>query len=388
MSSVSPATAVSRWWLRWPVLLLAITLASCARSNALTAEPALADTEPAAQVPTATSRPTQAPTPTATRSAYDGFLQRPPEAQLRVMTYNVHWDSIFPADDPLSHDLREFDRQGAFARILRAVQPDILCLQEINQRRLEDDLASFLTHVSAGQQSWQAVHVRDTLIASPFRLVEQDYQLQTRTILPILDQAAALIDLPDEVFGPTDLYMVCAHFKSGGTYGDVLLRVRQADAIMAHLRDSASGQGGSDLAVGTPYLVLGDFNIYDTDPARQRITLLQGDIHDEGGYGPDWSPDWDGTALTDALPTHNDLGDDRYTWRADASPLNPGVLDRIFYTDSVLQVENAFVFNTALMTEAALARHSLQWDDVMLVASAGYFDHLPIVADFSLQPGP
>jgi len=237
-----------------------------------------------------------------------------------------------------------------------------------------------------GESDWQAVHVRDTLIASHFDLVEQAYELETRTILPILDQAAALVDLPDEAYGPTDLYMVCAHFKSGGTYGDVLLRVRQADAIMAHLRDSVAGQGGSNLVLDTPYLVLGDFNIYDTDPARQRLTLLRGDIHDEDAYGPDWSPDWDGSALTDALPTHNGLGDDTYTWRADASPLNPGALDRVFFTDSVLRLENAFVLNTALMDAAALERNGLVWDDVLLVASAGYYDHLPVVVDFSLSP--
>jgi hypothetical protein len=134
-------------------------------------------------------------------------------------------------------------------------------------------------------------------------------------------------------------------------------------------------------------VLLGDFNIYDTDPALHRWTLVHGDIQNEGRYGPDLSPDWDGSSLADALPSHNGLGDQDYTWRNDAEPFRPGALDRIFFTDSALQVVNSFVLNTALMTDEALARYGLVWDDVVLDAQSGNYDHLPVVVDFALAAG-
>jgi endonuclease/exonuclease/phosphatase family metal-dependent hydrolase len=302
------------------------------------------------------------------------------------MTFNIGWDSIFPDEDPLNHDLRQADRRQAFARIMAAVQPDIACLQEINERRSSSDLSVFLTGILGGTTGdhWQAVHVRDTLLASRFPLIERGYELETRTILPHLDQAAALVDLPAAQFGDADVYAICAHFKAGGTLGDILLRVRQADAIMAHLRDFSANGTGSSILAGTPLVLLGDFNIYDTDPARQLRTLLNGDISDQERYGADWSPDWDATPLRDAQPTHNAQGAEDYTWREDASPFNPRALDRIIYSDSVLKLEHAFVLDTELLTDGALERLGLQREDVLLDPDLGIHDHFPVIADFSL----
>lgn len=341
------------------------------------------------QIPVPSATLSRSPPPTQTLSDSDRFLLKPSGDSIRLMTYNVGWDSIFPSDDPQNHDLRTASRVRSFARIMRAIQPDIVCLQEINERRSRSELAEYLgeridpTHTD----DWKVAHVRDTVIATRFDLVERGYQLETRTVLPNLDQAAALIDLPDEVFGRQDLYVICAHFKAGGGLGDILLRVRQADAIMAHLRDFRDSDGVTRLTEGTPYVILGDFNIYETDPARQLRTLVHGDIEDQERYGPDWAPDWDGSPLTDAQPSHNGLGQDYYTWREDASPFNPRALDRIIYSDSVLGSLNSFVLNTRLMTGEILAGHGLQRDDVLMDPASGVFDHLPVVIDMSFGTG-
>jgi endonuclease/exonuclease/phosphatase family metal-dependent hydrolase len=353
-----------------------------------TATAALTPTVAASQTPTA--RPSQVPDPTATRSASDEFLDRPSPNTLRVMTYNINWDSIFPADDPQNHELREFSREGAFGRILRAVRPDILCLQEINYLRGAADLGEFL-----GQQldppeaeRWQVINVRDTVIASRFGLLEEGYELVTGSVLPDLDQAAGWVDLPDAKYGTTDLYLICAHFKAGGNLADILLRGRQADAIIAHVGDFTTPGGELDLVPGTPYLILGDFNVYDTDPALHLRTLLRGDITNEDRYGPDVQPDWDGSALSDALPGHNGLGRPTYTWRNDGLPFSEGALDRVIFSDSVLVMENGFVLNTLLLADQALAAHGLELNDVLLDASTGYFDHLPVVVDFAMPRPP
>lgn len=337
--------------------------------------------------PSPTRRPTLVPTPTATHSAYIDFIQRPGGDSIRVMSYNVNWDSIFPDDDPRNHELREFSRGEAFGRILRAVQPDVICLQEINYLRGTQELSQFLGQ-AAPDQPWQVANERDNVIATRFALQEAGYRLVTSLYPLELRQAAALIDLPDSKYGPTDLYVICAHFKAGGSRSDILLRNRQADVIVANLRDLKTPGGELDLPPNTPIVILGDFNIYTTDPALHARTLLRGDIYNEAAYGEDFDPDWDDTPLADAQPSHNGLGDDFYTWRTESPAFPWGALDRIFYTDSVLELENAFILNTMLLTGPALEQLGLQADDVVLDRPSGYYDHLPLVADFELVGAP
>lgn len=327
--------------------------------------------------------------PTATRDPRvdAGFLEKNVDS-LRVMTYNVNWDSIFPAGDPLNHDLRWYDRSESFARILSAIQPDVLCLQEINSRRDPEDLALFLDGIldTTGDQEWQAAMVADMVIATRFDLVTEGYAVNVSSQIAGLAQAAALVDFPDADFA-TDVYVVCAHFKSGGEIADIRTRQRQADALMRHLRDAVTPGELLDLPAQTPIVLLGDFNVYETDPARHLDTLISGDIDSEEIYGPDFAPDWDETSFADLLPSHNGAGADFYTWRDDSQPFAPGALDRILFSDSVLSVANAFVFNTRGLTADALSQYGLQANDVLLDIGDMNFDHLPLVVDFIIaQP--
>jgi endonuclease/exonuclease/phosphatase family metal-dependent hydrolase len=298
------------------------------------------------------------------------------------MTYNINWDAIFPSGDPKSHSFREFDLGPEFSRVMRAINPDVLCLQEIHHIRTEVELSTFLSEIMDDDRAWQIANVRDNVIATHFNLVEEGYELYTRGIRPSMAQAAAFVDLPDAHYGANDLYVICAHFKSAGGIGDIKERGRQADVIMRQVRDLKTSGDNIDLLPNTPFIILGDFNVYDTDPAEHLNTLLSGDIQFEDSYGEDVSPDWDDSSLEDAFPSHNGQGIDFYTWRADSSPFNPGPLDRIIYSDSVLVVENSFILNTTLLTSEALDALGLQRYDVMLDVSSGYYDHLPIVVDF------
>jgi endonuclease/exonuclease/phosphatase family metal-dependent hydrolase len=369
-----------------PIRSLPLVVVLAALSACITPAP---PSSPPAPTATLTPRlmtspsPTNSPSPTPSLTSDDSFLARDP-GTIRVMTYNVNWDSIFPDDDPQNDSYRSYNRVDAFGRLLRATDPDILCLQEINSRRRASDLADYVAKAMGvpDAETWQAVHVSDDVIASRFPLVEKGYELETGSVLPVLDQAAALVDLPDEENGLTDLYVICSHFKSGGGADDISLRQRQADVIMAQVRDFETPGGNLDLPTGTPFVILGDFNAYDTDPALHVQTLTQGDINNESRYGVDLKPDWDGTALEDAHPSQNAEGIAFYTWRDDAEPFDPGALDRVFFSDSVLQVENAFVLNTTTLADNVLADNGLLRQDVVLDPAAGNFDHLPVVVDF------
>lgn len=372
------------YWLS-SLLLLALILAGCVGPEAVRPIEHSTASPSASVTPSPTASPV--PSPTATRSAYGDFMLRPNASSLRVMNYNVNWDSIFPDDDPQNHSFRDYNRVRQFERVLHAIQPDIICLQEIHHIRSSQDLADMIEAILGTGDEWQVTSTRDNVIASRFDVLTDGYELQTGSYEPTLDQAAALVDLPDVSYGDADIYVVCSHFKAAGTVADIRLRLRQADAIMGHMRDAITLGDYLDLPVNTPFLLMGDFNIYDTDPALHVRTLQRGEIYNQARYGDDFSPDWDATILGDAMPSHNGLGVDFFTWQEADSFFNPGPLDRIFYTDSVLLIENTFILNPSLLADEVLAQYGLELEDGWLGGIPGNFDHLPLVVDFQLiQP--
>jgi endonuclease/exonuclease/phosphatase family metal-dependent hydrolase len=312
------------------------------------------------------------------------FLQKDSPVHIRVMSFNVGWDSIFLDDDPQNDPWREYSKGPEFVRILQAVKPDILCLQEINPLRDPGQVGDILDRALPleGGAVWQVHSGSDNLIGARFSMSMESSKVVIGSPLPGWGHAMALVDLPEEMT-EKDLYLICAHFKSQGGQANIDARQAHADSISAWIRDLRTPGGEIDLLAGTPLIVLGDLNVYDTDPAYHLTTLLSGDIVDESKYGNDFPPDWDGTDLEDALPHHNAMGLETYTWRDDTQEFNPGVLDHILYSDSVIQIENGFVLNTMTLTQEALKRAGLQAGDVLLAPERGIFDHLPLVVDIS-----
>lgn len=311
------------------------------------------------------------------------FIDKENPTDIRLLDFNINWDSIFPDNDPQNHPFREYNTRDAFIRIVTTVQPDIVTLQEINDSRDPQQLASLLDSIIPLPDGavWKASSGSDDFIISRYDLS----MLATDTI-PSTNrgQAMALVDLPDDVFA-TDLYLINAHFKASGGQSNIDRRQQHADAIVNWIRDCRTPGGHIDLPANTPFMIVGDLNAYDTDPAYQVTTLVTGDIVDESTYGPDIAPDWDNTADTDAMPLQNVVGPDFYTWRDDSGGFNPGALDRIIYTDSAMTVTRRFVLNTTTMSSADLTAAGLQANDVVLDPATMNYDHLPLVVDMQFE---
>ncbi|MGB0715817.1 MAG: endonuclease/exonuclease/phosphatase family protein [Phycisphaerae bacterium] len=308
------------------------------------------------------------------------FWNRPHERHVRVLVYNVHWDAIFAADDPDNHGWKKYNKQAEFERVLRATNPDIVCLQEINDRRDPNQLATMLdkTLPIKGGSKWHAHIGSDNVIISKYPLSMQSVDTNPPTHRR---HAAALVDLPDSKY-KADAYIINAHFKASGGERNIKRRQRHADAIVAWLRDAKTEGGEIDLPKNTPMFVVGDLNVYETDPHYHLTTLVFGDIIDEAEFGADTPPDWDGSQMTDLLPVHNGEGTVNWTWRDDTQDFKPGDLDHIIYSDSVIEVLHSFVLNTMTMSDEELAASGLERGDIMLDMPTGEYDHLPMVVDF------
>jgi endonuclease/exonuclease/phosphatase family metal-dependent hydrolase len=309
------------------------------------------------------------------------FLARAAPGELRVMTFNIGDDSIFP-DLGERIDPDGLDGPSRFLRMVRALQPDVLCLQEAtvgSWRAVETMNEVLLPGIGS---TWYAHHAVDDVIAARYPLsalaggiVEEGDKKR--------GHAMALVDLPDASYS-SDLYVVCVHNQSGAGALNVALRQRQADIIARWVRDAKTPGGLVTLRAGTPIVILGDMNVID-DPALYLRTLLTGDIADERQFGPDFRPDWDGTDLTDAYPSQNGAGRMFYTWRNDTQRFPPGALDRILYTDSVLEAVNSFVLNTTRMSKAELREAGMRRNDVHRDPRRDIHDHMPVVVDFVVR---
>ena len=302
-----------------------------------------------------------------------GFLDKPAGA-IRVMTWNVYRDSVFPPDGA-KVDVSAANRPAQFARVLQAVRPDIICLQEVTASAARSAaLVGEILPLPNGT-TWQAHAAVDTVIVSRFGLdgraegrVEGDARQRGHAI--------ALIKTP-----VTDLYVICAHFQSSDTSADIALREQQARIIASTIREARAGDGAVPLRPRTPFIVLGDFN------AIAGATAFVDDLV-AGRTGRSTSaegPDWDRSPLTDAQPSHNATGSDRHTWRNDREPFPPGMLDRIVYSDSVLTSLNQFVLDTTTMSNSQLAAARLRAVDVMRDPQAGIHDHFPLVIDVGVR---
>lgn len=267
---------------------------------------------------------------------------------IRILTHNVENDGLWSRPNP-------------HTRLLEAIEPDIIAYQEI------------YNHTGSQTRSW----VQNVLPGTWY--LDWDWELQILSRYPILQgwetgegQArAALIDLP--LSFEHDLLVIALHLKCCSD-GNVQ-RQYQIDDVMSFVRDALSPGGAITLSADTPIIILGDTNMYGD--AQQVTTLLTGDISDNGTYGPDFAPDWDGSDL-DAVVSRQPAVRQAYTYYNESSSYGPSHIDRITVTGSVLNVDKSYVLHTPLLPPAVLAAAGLNADD-----SIDASDHAPHVMDFS-----
>ena len=149
-------------------------------------------------------------------------------------------------------------------------------------------------------------------------------------------------------------------------------RQMEIDNILSVLRDKDTGFVYEDEA---PIIITGDFNTVGL--AQNVESFLNGDVVNEGQYGMDFNPDWDGSMLEDANPYVTGFPAN-YTWINKNGSYNPGKLDWVFYSGSVMNQQNAYVLNTEFLSDSELNELNLDRD-----ATGISSDHLPVIVDFS-----
>jgi len=268
----------------------------------------------------------------------------------RLVTYNT-----------LNTGILESDRQPKFQRIIQALDPDIISLQEHSEwNEIGDIISSWFP-----EDTWyQGYTFRDLVVLSKYPIINQANLISSERTMCALLQT-------DDPINPY-LLILNSHFSCCDNDDD---RQEQVDELVKVLREwRLNDNGPFDLPEGTPMFHVGDFNFVGY---REQIeTVTAGNIQDEGNYGSDFPLDWDGTAITDLFSrhTHKRMA---YTWRSDGSSFNPGKLDYVLYTNSNLSILNHFVLNTLAMPDSILNEWGLEAEDTNEAS-----DHLPRIVDF------
>jgi len=268
----------------------------------------------------------------------------------RLVTYNT-----------LNTGILESDRQPKFQRIIQALDPDIIALQEHSEwNEIGDIISSWFP-----EDTWyQGYTFRDLVVLSKYPIINQANLISSERTMCALLQT-------DDPINPY-LLILNSHFSCCDNDDD---RQEQVDELVQVLREwRLNDNGPFDLPEGTPMFHVGDFNFVGY---REQIeTVTAGNIQDEGNYGSDFPLDWDGTAITDLFSrhTHKRMA---YTWRSDGSSFNPGKLDYVLYTNSNLSILNHFVLNTLAMPDSVLNEWELEAEDTNEAS-----DHFPSIVDF------
>ncbi len=279
-------------------------------------------------------------------------LERVPGTRLRVVSWNSLYTGVL---DP--------ERAPHFRRILQAIDPDVICLQEAWYGAETAAVLDEWLPLEGANWGVSAYGNQVTLSRVPIEYgwpggygLLQDSILQTTVVAP----------------GAERLIVFNAHLAWGDQDE---ARQSQADGFIAYLRAMRNGEEGMDVPDGTPFVFVGDLNL--VGDAQQLATLLTGDIQNEDEFGEDFAPDWDGSPLLAPalLQTERRMG---YTWRADTGSYWPGRLDYALLPDSVLQLAGGYLLYTSAMSQEVLGNHGLHADD-----SSSASDHLPLVLDLT-----
>ncbi len=278
---------------------------------------------------------------------------------LRLISYNVQRDTLF-TDTPAD----------AYRRVFASVAPNVFAFQEVYENDAETTRNRVADLTDTDADDWFTAKAGLDLV-----VVSRSPVLDTHEIPGFEDYASAahLLDTRADLGAPLLLINVHPPCCNGGNPSSDLKRQRVVDAVAAFLRDTRRGNGPINVPDRTPVVILGDMNF--VGDAHQPATLADGSIINQALHGASAAPDWDGSSFVDVNPSQ--IGTPLHTtWIDLGSRFPPGRLDYAYVSDSVLRVEQAFVLETAHLSNAA----GVEPGDTGAAS-----DHLPIILDVSAK---
>jgi exonuclease III len=279
------------------------------------------------------------------------------ESDMRVVSYNVLRDNPF---DVLVNP--------RFGRLFKALDPDIVGVQEVYNYSSEQ-LASLFEQwlpSTEGEAWYHGGHDAgegDTHLISRYPVVASDQIDKESTVY--------MVDKEGQPIMVISSHPPCCNNDDG--------RRLAFNNMMQFIDRAKKGEGPEafHLEEGTPIIITGDMNL--VRDADQQRTLVHGEYTDPS-YGPDITPDWDGSSFEDSKAA-NPFMPTSFTWYSPQSSFGAGRLDYIVYSGSVLTQKNAFSLHTPSLPDEAFAPGGVA-EGLEKLDTQEASDHLPVVVDF------
>jgi hypothetical protein len=249
--------------------------------------------------------------------------------------------------------LADADRAPRLGRLLGALKPEILAIQEEYDASAAELAAALNQHAPrADGRAWLVHKDSDCAVATPNELVP----------LEAYDRgyAAALV----RTDGGTWLCVLSIHPKCCGYKGsdEDQRRITQTQAMLRTINELRGADESSPVYEhrDAPIIVIGDWNLVGS---RRPLAMLES----ENELGA--------PALTRGpLPHAN--GREVYTWRRDGSSFPPGVLDLLAYDAERLRLGGGAAIDTRTLTQDQLQQLDVERDD------SAASDHTLLLAGF------
>ena len=256
------------------------------------------------------------------------------KGDLRVVSWNVQFGNL----------LEDKERS---ARILQALKPDVLLLQELDGEDSYTALNRFLKETL--HSPWSSTMSMQEGVTRPQKLKSAvssflkpfaPFSVGT----PPLKAVGATVYVREKPINCISLHLRCC----GGPDSEAEEH-RQSEATQIHTKISN---------MQSPrFIVAGDWNLVGTTKPLSTVTANH--LHVVEAFQPD--------------------GVLNATWSDETSSFTPGRLDWMLYSPATLQVSRSFVLDTADLDSDTLTKYNLRSED-----TAELSDHLPLVADFTV----
>ena len=260
-----------------------------------------------------------------------------PQGDFRVVSWNVQFGNLL-----------EDKERGS--RILKALKPDVLLLQELDGNDTPEILTAFLSSTLGG--SWHVAltesrgterhHQLRSAIASKSNLHSSEHinSGSWRQLKAIF----STINCEKKPVNFVSLHLRCC----GGPTGEAEeQRQSESKAIQKFIDSHQSPR----------FVIAGDWNLVGTTKPLEIVQNNQLSIVD--AYQPD--------GLLNA------------TWSDTSSSFTPGRLDWMLFSSKTLEVVNCFILETSDFSPDTLIANDLLAEDTATLS-----DHLPLVADFNI----
>jgi len=295
----------------------------------------------------------------APRPLAGALLNRSDSPDVRVVSWNLQFGNIL-------------HQRSVVQRLLAAMQPDVVLMQEIEHDQSVEDILSVL-NAAVPDGDWVLElgplggKIRSGIATRlPARTVPAFDNLKRRGESHGHVRAAAFVlSVPDV----GDVLAVSAHLKCCGVVDgpEDMKRIGEVLAIRRAVAEAEAAEDVQGLIVGGDLNLVGGSLPLDLLIAGGEGLIAPIDDADDLLVVETWQPD----------------GSGMQTWQEADQAYSPGRLDYIVVSGSSLTPQRGFVLDTLDLSESVLSSHRLVRTD-----AARASDHLPVVVDLAPTESP